>query len=99
MEINERELLVKTIIACDSRRRTLNINQVAEAVSRADQLLQKAEALLDREYINDGEWHSQFLMMLVIHSYQREIAFNEMEELSDQAARLHGLYKQVSAEN
>jgi len=88
-------LLTKTIIACESTRRTLTIYQTEDARRRATILLEKASPLFDREYLDDGDWHEMFILLLAAHGHHRELTFNEIEELSDRAMRLNGLCSQL----
>lgn len=96
--MDKRDLLARLILAQDSVKRRQNIHQVGDAYRRANALLEKADSLMV-ERVENGEWHGQFMMMLAAHGFYKELTFNEMEELSDRAAFLHGLCKKVSSEN
>lgn len=91
-------LLARIIIARNSVDRRYNIHQVEAVYNRAAQLIGTVFPLLDREYIEDGTWHFDFLLMVGCLCHDRDCPYNDLEDLSDRAVHLSSLCNQIEKE-
>ena len=89
ISVSVRELLARVIIAFKSKRLRLNINQVNDSYSRADEIIQQTESVLDGDWLNE-KWAVIFICLLGAYAHDRQLSINDIEDLSDRAIKLQG---------